>query len=122
MGRVPPDATAYAGRDARYVMNVHGRWESPADDAAVRSWARNIFEATKPFATGGGYVNFLTEDEAPRVASAYGTNFERLQAVKQKFDPDNLFRMNHNIPPRAASTSRVARPPKAAGGTPGRPT
>jgi len=99
MGRVAPDATAYPGRDAQYIMNVHGRWRSPSDDAAVRSWARDVFTQAAPFATGGGYVNFLTEDESPRVASAYGTNYERLREVKQRIDPDNLFRMNHNIPP-----------------------
>jgi FAD/FMN-containing dehydrogenase len=99
MGRVARDATAYAGRDAQYVMNVHGRWRSPSDDNAIRTWARGVFEETKPFATGGGYVNFLTEDESGRVESAYGTNFERLRDLKRRFDPDNLFRMNLNIPP-----------------------
>ena len=89
----------FVGRDARYIMNVHGRWRSPSDDAAVRSWARNVFTQAAPFATGGGYVNFLTEDESPRVASAYGTNYERLREVKQRIDPDNLFRMNQNIKP-----------------------
>ena len=101
MGRVPRDATAYTGRDAHYIMNVHGRWRSPNDDQTIRSWARSMFEQTAPFATGGGYVNFLTEDESARVASAYGANYERLREVKQRLDADNLFRMNHNIPPAA---------------------
>jgi FAD/FMN-containing dehydrogenase len=101
MGRVPIDATAYAGRTSRYLVNVHGRWRNPADDATVRSWARGVFDATAPFATGGGYVNFLTADEQARVAAAYGANYERLREVKARFDPDNVFRMNHNIPPRA---------------------
>jgi FAD/FMN-containing dehydrogenase len=110
MGRVPSDATAYAGRDARYVMNVHGRWRSPSDDQAVRTWARSIFDQVSPFATGGGYVNFLTADEAPRVASAYGGNFERLRELKQRFDPHNLFRMNHNIPPGAGAPEPRGKP------------
>jgi len=63
MGRVPREATAYAGRDANYIMNVHGRWRSPNDDDAVRTWSRSVFELTSPFATGGGYVNFITADE-----------------------------------------------------------
>lgn len=111
MGRVPVDATAYAGRNARYIMNVHGRWQSPAQDTSVRTWARSLFEATAPFATGGGYVNFLSMDDAARIAAAYGPNFERLQEVKQRFDPENLFRMNHNIPPlgREAPRPRPAR-------------
>jgi FAD/FMN-containing dehydrogenase len=99
MARVKPDATAFVGRDARYIMNVHGRWSDPADDARVRAWARRTFEDATPHATGSGYVNFLTEDEGERVAASYGTNYARLQTLKRRFDPDNLFRMNLNIPP-----------------------
>lgn len=99
MARVDPSATAYAGRDALYVMNVHGRWSDPRDDDRVRSWARQAFLDTVPHATAGGYVNFLTEDEGERVAASYGPNYRRLQAAKERFDPDNLFRMNLNIAP-----------------------
>ncbi len=109
MGRVASDATAYVGRDARYVMNVHGRWRSPNDDEAVRSWARRIFDRAATFATGGGYVNFFTADESARVASAYGSNYDRLREVKRRFDPDNLFRMNHNIPPQTVGRRRTSR-------------
>jgi FAD/FMN-containing dehydrogenase len=109
MGRVPRDATAYAGRDAQFLMNVHARWDTPAEDAAIRTWARGIWEATAPLGTGGGYVNFMTADETARVASAYGANYERLQELKQRFDPDNLFRMNHTIAPRDEGQAR-ARP------------
>ena len=96
-----PAATAFVGRDARYIMNVHGRWSDAADDEQVRNWARRVFQDAAPHATGSGYVNFLTEDEAERVAAAYGANYARLQAVKRRFDPDNLFRMNLNIEPGA---------------------
>ncbi|MEQ6918382.1 FAD-binding oxidoreductase [Halomonas aquatica] len=99
MSRVDPTATAYAGRDAQYVMNVHARWQDAAEDDRCRDWARHVFRDLAPLATGGGYVNFLTEDEGDRVASAYGDNFARLQAVKRRYDPDNLFRVNLNIPP-----------------------
>ena len=68
----------------------------------VRAWARRAFEDAAPHATGSGYVNFLIEDEAERVAASYGANYPRLQAVKQRFDPGNLFRMNLNIAPAAA--------------------
>jgi len=97
--RQAPDATAYAHRDARFVMNVHGRWDDPADDKRCISWARDYFKATAPFASGGVYVNFLTADEGDRVRSAYGSNYERLARVKRTYDPDNLFRMNQNIGP-----------------------
>ncbi|CAN7386717.1 FAD-binding oxidoreductase [Variovorax sp. LjRoot290] len=99
MARVKPDDTAFVGRDARYIMNVHGRWSDAADDERVRAWARQVFQDAVPHATGGGYVNFLTEDEAERVAGSYGANYPRLQAVKRQFDPGNLFRMNLNIEP-----------------------
>jgi FAD/FMN-containing dehydrogenase len=99
MGRVKPSATAFVGRDARYIMNVHGRWSDADDDDRVRDWARQVFQAAAPHATGSGYVNFLTDDEAERVATSYGANYARLQAVKRRFDPDNLFRMNLNITP-----------------------
>jgi FAD/FMN-containing dehydrogenase len=120
MSRVPTEATAYAGRDARYVMNVHGRWRSPSDDDVVRTWARRVFEQTVPFATGGGYVNFLTADESSRVELAYGANYERLRALKKRFDPDNVFRMNLNIPPEGAGDRHVKSGQKLRGGVAGR--
>ncbi len=95
---VPADATAYGHRDGEYVMNIHGRWADPAKDDACRQWARDLAAATAPFATGSVYVNFLTDDEN-RVKAAYGSNYARLAAVKQQYDPTNLFRMNHNILP-----------------------
>ena len=97
--RVKPDATAYPHRDTLFAVNVHGRWETAAEDERGIAWARDFFEKTKPFATGGVYVNFLTADEAARVHSAYGSNWERLAGIKRKYDPDNRFRMNHNIAP-----------------------
>jgi FAD/FMN-containing dehydrogenase len=106
MARVPVADTAYAGRDARYVMNVHGRWNDSTEDDAGISWARQSFHAMTPFATGGVYVNFLTADESDRVAAAYGPNYKRLQAAKRHYDPDNLFRANQNIMP--AAMDRVA--------------
>jgi len=94
-----PDAMAYAHRDARYVMNVHGRWDDPADDQRCIRWARDFFEASAPYASGGVYVNFLTADEGDRVRAAYGGNYERLAQVKRKYDPENLFRVNQNMRP-----------------------
>lgn len=97
--RPAPDATAYAHRDAQFVMNVHGRWENQADDQHCIGWARDFFKASAPFASGGVYVNFLTADEGDRVRSAYGPNYDRLVQVKRWYDPDNLFRVNQNIQP-----------------------
>jgi FAD/FMN-containing dehydrogenase len=101
VSRVPNDATAYGHRDGEFVLNVHGRWESRAKDAACIGWARDLFQATAPFATGNVYVNFLTQDEADRVRAAYGRNYDRLSNLKNKYDPSNLFRLNQNIRPLA---------------------
>jgi len=97
--RPAPDSAAYAQRDANFVMNFHGRWEDPIDDERCIAWARDFFNATAPFASGGVYVNFMTADETDRVRSAYGPNYDRLAQVKRKYDPNNLFRMNQNIEP-----------------------
>lgn len=97
--RPAPDSMAYAHRDARFVMNVHGRWTEAADDDRCIRWARDFFTASAPFASGGVYVNFMTSDETERVRNAYGPNYDRLAHVKRKYDPDNLFRTNQNIRP-----------------------
>jgi FAD/FMN-containing dehydrogenase len=99
VSRVPPDATPYAHRDALYVMNVHTRWDEPAEDGKCITWARDFFDAAAPYATGGVYVNFLMDDEADRIGAAYGQNYDRLARTKKTFDPKNLFRQNQNIRP-----------------------
>jgi len=93
------DATAYPHRDVLYAMNVHGRWLAPEDDNLVVTWARAFFGAVAPFAAGSVYINFLTQDEGARIREAYGGNYDRLVEVKRRYDPDNLFRYNHNIRP-----------------------
>lgn len=98
VNEVATDATAYPHRDAEYVMNVHARWEDPADDEACIGWARSYFNDTEKYATGGVYVNFVPDGEAP-IDAAYGPNYERLVALKRKYDPTNLFRFNQNIAP-----------------------
>jgi FAD/FMN-containing dehydrogenase len=97
--RVAADAMAYRHRDARFVLNVHGRWEQRADDGRCMAWARAFFQAAAPYASEGAYVNFLTEEESDRVAAAYGANYARLAQIKQQYDPDNLFHLNQNIKP-----------------------
>ncbi|NIM51278.1 MAG: FAD-binding protein [Gemmatimonadales bacterium] len=97
--RVPADATAYRGRDAEFIMNVHGRWEDAADDEKCIAWCRQLFDATNPYAMGAVYVNFMTEEEGQRVREAYGDGYARLVELKNKYDPDNLFRLNQNIQP-----------------------
>ncbi|MFZ0611826.1 MAG: FAD-binding oxidoreductase [Desulfobacterales bacterium] len=97
--RVPSDAMAYGHRDAKFVLNVHGRWDKAEQDKTCIAWSRAFFEASKPYASAGAYVNFMTGDEGDRVAAAYGTNYRRLKEIKKKYDPENIFHNNQNIKP-----------------------
>jgi len=99
-GRKPPDATAYAHRDAAHGVHVFPGWVDAGRDQEAMAWARRVSEAVAPYASGGVYVNLLAEDEPDRVPAAYRGNFDRLRRLKRIWDPDNLFRSNHNIPPR----------------------
>lgn len=99
VSRPDPGATAYPHRHARFVVNVHGRWDTPADDERGVRWTRDAFDTMAPFASTGVYVNFLTADETDRVRAAYGGNFDRLARIKRALDPENLFRNNQNVPP-----------------------
>ncbi|OAF05389.1 FAD-linked oxidase [Bradyrhizobium centrolobii] len=107
MAKVSAEATAYPQRQSHFVMNVHTRWREQADDAACIAWARQLFDATAPYAAGSVYVNFIPDDEVGRVSAAYGPNMQRLAQIKHRYDPTNLFRMNHNIAP-ASSASAAA--------------
>jgi len=103
IGSRPASHSAVGNRDAAAVLNIAASWEKPEDDEANVEWARSSWRDMKRFSTGGTYVNFLTEEETgERVAAAYGKNLERLTEIKSRWDPDNVFRMNKNIPPSAA--------------------
>lgn len=92
--------TAYNHRSTPFLMNVHTRWDDAARDDAAVAWARGLFEAAAPFASGSVYVNFVSNEGSQRVHEAYPAEvWDRLVALKAKYDPNNLFRMNQNIPP-----------------------
>lgn len=95
-GRVAADATAFACRNVPYSLGIWTGWQDPADDEANVAWTRSFFDAVSGYGVGA-YVNYLGEDESDRLDEVYGPNYERLRAVKEKWDPDNLFRQNHNI-------------------------
>ena len=100
VSRVPVEATAFPHRTPGFNLLVASEWVDPGEDGAQIAWARETYEALKPFMASGGYVNYLSGDEPEdRVAAAYGVNYERLRQVKRRFDPENLFRMNQNILP-----------------------
>ena len=98
MNRVAADATAFAHRDSGFVVNIISTWPEPVDNEKHIDWARGLFAALQPYARGA-YINFLGDEGQERVRSAYGPNYTRLVALKNKYDPTNLFRLNQNIPP-----------------------
>lgn len=102
VSRIGVGETAYAHRNAAYDCIPIAIWDNPADDARNIAWGRGFFEALRPFATGGVYVNNLGEEGDERVRAAYGTNHARLAQVKARYDPSNLFRLNQNVWPAAA--------------------
>ena len=104
--RVPRDATAFNHRDAEFDFDVLSLWTDPADDERNIRWTRDVGERTAPFSVAGVYVNNLGDEAPEQVRMAYGSNYERLAALKTRYDPDNVFRLNQNIrPARSAGQS-----------------
>jgi FAD/FMN-containing dehydrogenase len=99
MRRVPAGATAFGRRTAQFIVNAMPTWVDPAQAAAHRAWADNFLAAMAPVLGEGVYVNFLDAESPERVRAAYGANWDRLRAVKRRYDPTNFFRQNQNIPP-----------------------
>ena len=97
--RVDSVATAFPHRDAAFELYIWPEWSDPDEDEAVIEWAGTVHDAMSRYSTGGVYVNMLSHDEGNRVPEAYGQNHQRLAELKAKWDPNNLFRLNHNIPP-----------------------
>jgi hypothetical protein len=103
--RVPFAETAFPHRDEHYDFMILSQWSDPADSARNIQWIRGFFEAMQPFLERGVYVNDLGEEGEDRVKEAYGSNYERLAALKNKYDPTNFFRLNQNIRPTAQSSA-----------------
>jgi hypothetical protein len=99
--RVGVEDTAFRHRDVAYDIAILGEWADPATSAVNIQWVREVASMTEPFATGGVYVNFLGEDGEEQVKAAYGSHFQRLVALKRKYDPSNFFHLNQNIKPTA---------------------
>jgi FAD/FMN-containing dehydrogenase len=101
--RVARNATPWSARDATFSMVIAGISPDPKDADALKAWGRAYWKAVHPFNMGGGYVNFMFDDEADgRLQDTYGAeNYARLAAAKMKYDPANLFRVNQNIAPAA---------------------
>lgn len=99
--RTPDDESAFLGRHANHALNIDSVWSERAEDEKQMQWARGFWTDVQPFSAGGVYVNFLGDEGEDRVKAAYGDKYERLVALKSKYDPSNLFRMNQNIKPTA---------------------
>jgi FAD/FMN-containing dehydrogenase len=98
--RVPTDATAWSARDASFSMVIAGIDPDPAKAEALKAWGRSYWKTIHPYNMEGAYVNFMMDDEASgRLQATYGDNYPRLAAIKARYDPANLFRVNQNIEP-----------------------
>ena len=101
MARVPADATAFAHRRSRIMVNVAAFYNGPEDRPAREAWVAD-FAAALNQGDSGAYVNFLTGEGEEQVRAAYPeSTWNRLAAIKAHYDPTNLFHVNHNIPPLA---------------------
>jgi FAD/FMN-containing dehydrogenase len=108
IGRVPEDATPFPHRGARFWLNIYGFWSDPADDRERVAFVREFGTEMEALGTGGRYVNFLGEEPGADATAAalavYGPDkLARLIALKRVYDPDNLLRLNHNIPVRTTA-------------------
>ncbi len=93
------DETAWSYRDARFVANIAGMGPDPEGNEDRMQWVREYWEALRPYSEAGTYVNFLGDEGEDRIRATYRENYDRLVALKTKYDPTNLFHMNQNIPP-----------------------
>ena len=107
LSRVAPEATAYGRRDAPYLVTAEATWTDSAQNDQNIHWARELVAAMRPYSRGGLYLNFagFGEEKEAMLRDAYGSNYDRLVAIKTQYDPGNVFRMNLNIPPTTAAAS-----------------
>jgi FAD/FMN-containing dehydrogenase len=109
VARAPRDALTFGQRQAPFNVLVHSQWSDPAEDGTNIAWAKEFRAAMQPFATGQAYLNFIGEEGEDRVVAAFGTKaYARLQALKDRYDPGNLFRLNQNIKPSGPVAAEVA--------------
>lgn len=97
--RVGKNKTAWNYRDAKWSQVMVGVDPDPANKEKITKWTKDYFDALHPFSAGGAYVNFMMEEGEDRVKATYGGNYKRLAAIKAKYDPTNLFRVNQNVKP-----------------------
>jgi len=101
--RVGKNDTPFSYRDANWAEVIVGVDPDPANAARITTWCKNYFDALHPYSAGGAYVNFMMDEGQERVQASFRDNYQRLAAVKGKYDPTNLFRVNQNIRPAAVA-------------------
>ena len=100
INRVAESATAFPQRSASYILGIWSGWIEPQDDEINLNWTREFYNKMTPFASGGVYSNYLDNDDGDKIKASFGSNYSRLQNIKNKYDPDNFFRNNQNITPK----------------------
>jgi hypothetical protein len=103
MRNEPEGGSAFARRDAPFLLGIEANWNDASADAANVRWARDLFAGMARFSSGGMYLNFpgFTEEGDPILRASYGASYDKLRQIKARYDPENLFRSNFNITPSA---------------------
>jgi FAD/FMN-containing dehydrogenase len=97
--KVPDDATAIGWRSAKWAIHVLGTWVDASEDEKQIAWVRNVHGAVQPWAQKGAYLNYLMDEGQQAVEDSFGAQYQRMVALKNKYDPTNFFSMNQNIKP-----------------------
>ena len=107
-GRVGKDETPWAYRDAKYAGVIVGVDPDPANAGKITEWCKDYWDALHPYSEGGAYLNFMMNEGQDRIRASYKDNYERLAEIKQKYDPNNFFRVNQNILPATTEMAATA--------------
>ena len=103
--QVANKATAWNNRDATWAMVIVGVDPNPANREKIVTWAKEYWKAVHPYSSRGAYVNFMMDVSEERIRATYGDNYEKLVAIKNKYHPTNLFKVNQNIKPSVKKSS-----------------
>ena len=99
MARVGSDETAFGHRTSDYDIGILSQWTDTADTEKNVAWTRSLYNALQPHASGAFLLNFLDQEDDAVIRASFGSNYDRLAALKRKYDPENFFRQNQNIRP-----------------------
>jgi hypothetical protein len=106
--KIDKNDTAWNYRDANYAVVIVGIENDPSNTDKIIKWARDYWNEQHPYSAGGAYINFMMDEGEDRIKATYGDNYKKLAAIKAKYDPNNLFRVNQNIKPQKAEADVFA--------------